>query len=423
MSTSFSNALSGLNANSIAIDVVSGNLANLNTSGYKGSSVSFQDLVNQSLSGGGQTSTSLVGGSTIAQATRSFTQGSIQSTNQPFDAAIQGNGFFVLRTPTAPQVFTRDGSFKVDSSGHLLTQDGQYLQGWNAANGVLNTSGGISDIVLPISGLRQPAPTQNYSVTANLNAAATVGATNGTFSSPMPIVDSQGNSHMLTITYTKSAANTWGYSVTIPSADLAAGAVPGGPAATTLTTGTLTFDGTGHLSAPLPAAGPVVIAIKGYADGAADQSLNWNLYDATGAATLTQYNQASANLGSTQDGTPSGQLTSMSIGNNGQILAHYSNGDAVPVAQLALASILNPDSMQDLGNNTFGVTSSSSIPAVGVPGTGSRGQISGGALEASTVDIAKEFTNLLTYERGYQANSKVVTTEDEIMQETVGLKR
>jgi flagellar hook protein FlgE len=153
-------------------------------------------------------------------------------------------------------------------------------------------------------------------------------------------------------------------------------------------------------------------------------TVNWNIYDpTTGIAGLTQLSQASANFGSSQDGTTSGLLTNMSIGQNGQIQAHYSNGDLIPVAQIALESFLNPDSMQDLGNNTFGVTSATSSGVKGIPGTGSLGQISGGALEGSTVDIAKEFTNLLTYERSYQANSKLITTEDDIMQATVALKR
>lgn len=416
MSTTFSNALSGLKANAFAIDIVSGNLANLNTYGYKESKVSFQNLVNDSLGTGAGGAT--VGGSTVALATRSFSQGSIQSTNQAFDAAIQGNGFFVLRSK-AEQVYTRAGNFKVDASGHLLTQQNQNVQGWNAVNGVLSSNTGITDITVPISSLRQPSPTTQFTITANMNASAVVGTPDATFSSPIPIIDSQGISHVVTVTYVKSAANTWDYTATIPSSAIAGGT----GTATTLATGTLTFDGQGHLATPLPANSPVSIPITGFNNGAADMTMDWNLYDTIGNATITQYNQASANLGSTQDGTPSGQLTSMSIGSNGQVLAHYSNGDAVAVAQLAIASVLNPDSMQDLGDNTFGVTSRSSIPAIGLPGTGSRGAITGGALETSTVDIAKEFTNLLTYERGYQANSKVVTTQDDILQETVALKR
>ena len=420
MSTAFSNALSGLNANSLAIDVVSGNLANLNTTGFKTNSVSFLDLVNQSLAVSyGSTTEGTVGGSTIAQSIRSFTQGSIQSTSQPFDAAIQGGGFFVLQTASGQQAFTRSGNFKVDASGDLLTQSGQAVQGWNAIGGTLNTNGTITNIKLPTAGLRTPAPTGNVTVSANLNANAAAGSTDGTFSSPLSVVDSLGNSHALTVTYTKTSAGTWTYDVSIPSADLASPSGTG--ASSSIATGTLTFDGTGHLTSP-PSSAPITLPITGLSDGAANLNIKWSLYDANGVSGLTQYSQQSANLGSTVDGTRSGTFSSVSIGTNGQVIAYYTNGDAIPVAQLALASVLNPDSMQDLGQNTFGLTSATSLPAIGVPGTGSRGQISGGALETSTVDIAKEFTNLLTYERGYQANSKVVTAEDEIMQQTVALK-
>jgi len=149
--------------------------------------------------------------------------------------------------------------------------------------------------------------------------------------------------------------------------------------------------------------------------------ITWNFYDPSGKSQITQYDQTSANLASSQNGTQAGQLTGISIGDNGQLTASYTNGDKVAVAQLAVATVLNPQSMQDLGNNTFGVTSATSVPAIGTPGTGSRGTVSGGALESSTVDIATEFTNLLVYERGYQANSKVITTEDQVVQSTLSL--
>ena len=166
-----------------------------------------------------------------------------------------------------------------------------------------------------------------------------------------------------------------------------------------------------------PSASPVIAM----ADGASDMAINWNFYNTQGAPTITQLSEASANTGNTQDGTAPGQLTGTSIGANGQISANYSNGSQVVVAQIALASVLNPGSMNNLGNNTFSVTSATAAPIIGVSATGSRGQITGGALESSTVNIATEFTNLLTYERGYQANSKVITTEDDIMQSTIGL--
>jgi len=414
MSSTFSNALAGLNANSLAIDTVSGNLANLNTTGYMDNQVSFQDLLSGVSSAAGTTS---VAGSVVAQTSTQFSQGSIETTSQPFDAAIQGAGFFVLNAPDGQQSFTREGNFTLDSSGNLLGAGGESVQGWNAVNGVLSTSGGTSNITLPVSGSQQPVATTNMTISANLNSNAAVGSTSATFSSPIQVYDAQGTSHTLTVTYTETSANNWSYNVTIPSSDVTGGTGTN----TTVASGTLTFDGTGTLTSPAATDGPIAIPITGLADGASDMNVNWNLYNSSGTPSLTQYSEASANLASKQDGTAPGQLTGTSIGANGQISATYSNGSSVVVAQIALASILNPGSMQNLGNNTFSVTSATATPIIGTSATGSRGQITGGALESSTVDIATEFTNLLTYERGYQANSKVISTEDDIMQSTVGL--
>ena len=168
------------------------------------------------------------------------------------------------------------------------------------------------------------------------------------------------------MTYTKTAAGSWDYDVTIPSADLSATSTTANPVAT----GTLAFDSSGHLSTPDRASGAIAISIAGLADAAADMSLTWNLYDANGNPQVTQYDQASANLASAQNGTQAGQLTGISIGTNGQLTAAYTNGDKVPVAQLAVATVLNPESMQDLGNNTFGVTSATSVRPSAPPGAG-----------------------------------------------------
>jgi len=415
MATAFSNALSGLQANSQAINVVSGNLANENTYGYKANTVSFEELVSEI---GGSATTNLSGGSVVPISSQSFSQGSITTTGQSYDAAIQGNGFFVVQDAGGQQGFTRAGNFTLDATGHLLTQSGENVEGWNGVNGVVNTNSPLANIVLPVAGLRAPTTTTEFSLNLNLNSGAAVGTTDATFSSPMQVVDSQGQLHTLTVTYTETAPGTWNYDVTIPSADIA-----GGVGATTDLTpggGTLTFDANGNLVTPAAGA-PIAVSITGLADGAADMPLTWNLYDANGNPQITQFDQASTNLASSQNGTQAGQLTSMAIGANGQITAVYSNGDNVAVAQLAVGTVLNPQSMQDLGSNTFGVTSATAIPAIGTPGTGSRGTVTGGALESSTVDIATEFTNLLIYERGYQANSKVITTEDQVIQTTLGL--
>jgi flagellar hook protein FlgE len=413
MGTAFSNALSGLQANSQAIDIVSANLANLNTYGYKAEQVSFDELVSQSLSG--SNGTSLVGGSVSATSTQSLSQGSITTTGQPYDAAITGNGYFVLQSPAGQQAFTRAGNFTVDATGQLLTQTGDNVQGWNAVDGVVNTNSAVSNITLPVAGLSAPTASTAFTLGVNLDASATVGSTAATFSSPIQVVDSLGQTHAMTVTYTETAPGSWSYAITIPPADLKSAST------TPVATGTLTFDSSGNLTAPTAKTSPVVVSVAGLADGAADMKLSWNLYDANGNPQITQYDQTSSNLSSSQNGLQAGQVTGISIGANGEVMAAYSNGANVEVAQLAVGSVLNPGSMQDLGNNTFGVTSATAIPAIGVPGTGSRGTVTGGALESSTVDIATEFTNLLVYERGYQANSKVITTEDQVVQTTLAL--
>lgn len=413
MSTAFSNALSGLQANSDAINVVSGNLANENTYGYKANTVSFEELVSEI---GASTTANLSGSSVVPSSSQqSFSQGSITSTGQPYDAAIQGNGFFVVQSPQGQQAFTRAGNFALDKAGNLLTQNGDNVQGWNGVNGVVNTNTPLTNIAVQVAGLNAPSASTAFTLSLNLDSTAVAGAT---FSSPIQVVDSLGETHVLTVTYTEVSPANWSYDVTIPSADIAGGVPP----TTDLTPGggPLTFSASGTLTAPAAGA-PVSIVIPPLADGAAPMTLNWNLYDANGTPQITQYDQASANLASSQDGTQGGQLTGVSIGANGQLTAAYSNGANVAVAQLAVGTMLNPQSMQDLGSNIYRVTSATASPSIGVPGTGSRGTVSGGALETSTVDIATEFTNLLIYERGYQANSKVITTEDQVIQATLGM--
>jgi flagellar hook protein FlgE len=409
MPLSFSTSLSGLNSDSNAINDVSQNLANLNTTGYKAEQVSFEDLVNQSLSA---LSSSLpVSGSTIAKTSQQFSQGTLQTTGGAYDAAIQGGGFFVLSDPsTGAQLFTRDGGFSVNSSGNLVTAAGQNVMGWNAVGGTLSTSGPASAINVPPTLIYPGVATTNMTLSLNLNANAAAGST---FSSPIQVFDAQGVAHTLTVTYTEAAANDWNYQVTIPTTDIPAGSSP------ILTSGTLNFDGTGTLIPPTPPT--VAISIPALADGASAMNINWNLTDAAGNPTITQNNQASTNLGVTQDGSQPAQLASVAIGDNGAVVASFSNGTTESVGQIELASISNPSTMTQLDNGTYAVTTATSTPVFGMPGSGARGTITGGALETSTVDIATEFTNLLQFERGYQANSKVITTEDQVIQTTLSL--
>jgi flagellar hook protein FlgE len=416
--SSFSIALSGLTADSDALDIVGNNLANLNTTGYKDNDISFYDLLQQSVAGG---STQIGGGVSAPQTARVFTQGSIQATGGSYDAAINGNGFFVVQDPSGATMYTRAGNFNLNAQGELVTATGQLVQGWTIQNGVVNTSGPIGDITIPSNALQTPSATQNMSLTVNLNAAGVVGAPSGTFSAPISVVDSLGVTHNLTVTFTEASPGNWGYTVDIPGADLTSGTA-GTPSQ--VATGTLTFDANGNLTSPAAPA-QVAISIPGLADGANDMTINWNLATDAGTGTplITQYAATSAESAVTQDGVPASQVTQVSIANGGAITAQFSNGNQVVVGQLALASVSNPDSLIAVGQNNYEVGADTATPVVGVPGTGTLGAVDGGSLEDSTVDIATEFTNLIVYQNSYEANSKVISTLDQITQNLLNLQQ
>jgi flagellar hook protein FlgE len=422
MFTSFSTALSALNATSTAIDVVGNNLANMNTPGFKTSAMAFRDLVTQSL-GAGLGDTQVGFGTGLPLTIREFTQGAIQTSSGLLDAAIQGDGFFVVNDQGGNTLYTRAGNFQVDKNGNLMTDTGQNVQGWttiNPATGAIDTNGPLGNIVLPVGSLNPPTPTTQFTVDLNLNSAAAANTTSDV-STPMTVYDSLGNSHVLTLNFEKTGANQWSYNVTMPGEDVTGGTA-GTPFPIGGASGTLTFDGTGNLTSP--AAGtPIAFGITGLSDGAADMNLTWNPYTSGGAARITQFAQPSAPSASTQDGSPAAQLVHVGLADGGQVLAQYSNGHQVVVGQVAIASIRNPDTLLAAGNNNFQLSALTANPSISVPATGGRGQIVGGALEASTVDIATEFTNLITYQRAYEANGKVVTTADQLSQDTINLIR
>ena len=407
MFAAFSTALSALDANGVAVDVVGNNLANMNTTGYKESVAYFQDLVSASMNGG-QTQVGFGVSSplTIAQ----FTQGAISASSGPLDAAIQGNGFFVVNNNGATE-FTRAGSFQVDLSGNLLTPSGQQVQGWMATNGVVNTGGAIGNITVPVGSLQPPQATQNMTVSANFDAAATTGSASD-WSAPITVYDSLGNAHVLTLNFQQTAANTWSCQATVPGAD-----VQGGTSGTPSNVGnpiTLQFNSSGQLTSTTPAE-PINFAFQP-SDGAAPMSINWNPINADGTSSLTQFDQSSATSATSQSGSAASQLTSVTMGNGGQLLATYSNGQQTVVGQVAMANIQNPQSLTSVGNNNYQVSANTAAPDLGAPGTGGRGTIVGGALEASNVDMATELTDLIVLQSAYQANSKVVTTVDDMAQ-------
>jgi flagellar hook protein FlgE len=411
MFTAFSTALSALNADTTAISVVGNNLANLNTTGFKDSEVSFHDLVTQSIGAGlGETQVGFGVGTptTMLQ----FSQGAIQSTGSPLDAAIQGNGFFVVNSASGQQEYTRGGNFQVNSDGALTTSTGELVQGWTISNGTLSTNGPTGNITVPSGSLETPQATANTSVSMNLDASAAPGAT---FSTSETVYDSLGTSHVITYSFTKSTtANQWNYTLSFPNGDLSS---PGTP-----TTGTLTFDSNGNLTSPASTDPQPALTATGLSDGASDMNITWNLYNGT-TPLITQFAQPSATSGLTQDGAAAANLTSVGIASGGQIVAQYSSGQQVVVGQMAMVNIGNPDSLISAGDNNYVLGANTATPAIGVPGTGGRGTVLGGSIEASTVDIATEFTNLIVYQRSYEANARMVTTVDQLSQDTINLKQ
>jgi flagellar hook protein FlgE len=420
MFTSFSTALSALDATSTAIDVVGNNLANLNTPGFKDSTTYFRDLVTESL-GAGLGETQVGFGTGTPMTIRQFSQGAIQSSSGLLDAAIAGDGFFVVSNAQGNQLYTRAGSFQVDDTGTLRTNTGEAVQGWTTLNpttGNVDTNLATTNIVVPVGGVKQPVATTSLTLDLNLNSAAAANATSD-HAETIKVYDTLGASHTLTMNFEKTGANTWSYSVTIPGEDLSGGAA-GTPVAISGASGTLTFGTNGQLTSP-DAASPINIAITGLADGASDMSANWSLYTPAGAGRITQFGQPSAPEASSQNGSSASQLTRVGLANGGQLLAQYSDGTQVVVGQVAMANIRNPESLIAVGNNNYQASALTASPAVGVANTGGRGDIQGGSIESSTVDIAKEFTNLIVLQRGYQANSRVITTADTLSQETINL--
>lgn len=408
---SFSIPLSGLNVNSQDLNAISNNLANLNTVGYKDTTMQFRDLFYQQIGSTGAGEPIEIGaGAGIGSNSANFGQGSIQNSGVDTDMAIQGDGFFVTNKGGLQQ-YTRAGNFTTDPSGNLTTTDGASVMGYEAVNGVINTQGAIVPVTIAKGQVTPATPTANIQFGMNLDAGAAVGTT---FNASTPVYDSLGAAHTVNVTFTKTAANTWGYAVSIPGADV------GSATPVTLSSGNLTFNGAGQLTAP--AANITGINITGFANGASPLTFNWNGFAAPNS-TITQFAAGSAVSSSSQDGTPSGTLTSFSVDQNGIVQGVFSNGASRPIAQLAIASFANVDGLSSNGGNAYTATIGSGTPNIGTANTGGRGEVLGGSLELSNVDIATEFAALIVAQRGYQANAKTVTTFDQVTQDTINLKQ
>ncbi len=404
MMRSMYTGVSGLRNHQIRLDVIGNNIANVNTVGFKRSRTTFQDIFYQTMRGAsspqggrGGTNPIQVGlGMSVGSVDTIHSQGNLQTTGKMTDLAIQGSGFFIL-SDGDNTYFTRAGNFNRDQLGYLVNpSDGLRVQGWMASGGVFPalTEDNLTDIRIPIGETVGAKATTRIAYDQNLDAATTVGTG---YLKPVQVFDSQGTTHTVTVTFTKTGANAWDWSAEV-------GGVPAG-------NGTITFDTDGRFLNQT--GGPVVFD--------AGQAGNVTIdLDFSG---VTQYAGSTTVQASERDGYPMGTLESFKIDANGVITGVYSNGQSQKLAQVALANFSNPGGLSKLGRNLYQESNNSGISQIGQAGTGGRGTIAPGSLEMSNVDLAKEFTDMIVTQRGFQANSRIITTSDEMLQELVNLKR
>jgi flagellar hook protein FlgE len=406
---SFSSPLSGLTAAQANLQSVSNNLANIDTDGYKDQSLTFSDVFSQAGATNGSGDPVQTGsGVAISSTSTDFSEGSLDTTGTASNMAISGNGFFITQNATGLQDYTRAGDFTTNSAGQLVTPNGELVLGFPATGGVVDTSAALQP--MQVGDITSPAVASTMvGITANLDSATAVGDT--ATSSTLSIYDSLGTAHTLTVSYTKTAANTWDYTVTVPSADIT-GALG---TATTVGSGTLNFDSSGALTSTTNA---VPISISNLVDGAAPMTIS-GPFGTAANPTITQTSLASATSATTTDGLASGTLSSYTVNTDGTIEGTFSSGKTLALGQVAVASFANNQGLTNTSNNDLQPTAASGSAVIGIAGTGGRGTIIGGSVEQSNVDIASEFAKLIQAQQAYSANAKSVTTFNQLSQATL----
>ncbi|MBS1815890.1 MAG: flagellar hook protein FlgE [Acidobacteria bacterium] len=406
---SFSIALTGLKADSVALNTIGNNLANLNTTAFKKQTAQFSDLLYQNIGSSGANTPLQIGvGTKVSNIASDYTQGSLSVTGTSTNMAINGDGFFLVQKDGS-QALTRSGDFQLDQYGNLITSSGLNVMGYPAVNGDINRNTGVVPIVIPTGQMQQARATNDFSMTAVLNSSSTVGAS---FANSIAMYDSLGTAHEVTVTFTKAADNEWNYAVTIPGTEATSASG---------NTGTLKFDSDGNLA--LPSSDISGISFSGMKDAASDMQLNWSLYDDTGKGLITQTAVASSVNATHQNGYATGKYKSFTVDGQGVITASFSNGNSQQLGQIAVATVANVDGLARLGGNLYQANDASGLASIGVAGTGGRGDVEGSSLEQSNVDISAEFANLIVAQRAFQANSKTVTAFDAITQDTINMVR
>lgn len=420
ISSALYSGVSGLNTNSQAMSVIGNNLANTNTVGFKGSRTVFSDLLSSTINGSG--GSSQVGrGVGMSKVDQVFSQGTFESTESGLDVAIEGEGFFILKEPgDETNYYSRAGAFRFDDDGYLVNPEGLQVMGKQFdVNGEL-LPGDASSIRVQSSGLIQGQVTNELKLTTNLDSAEPINAVafayddadSYNYSSSVQIYDTLGNPHLLSTYFKKTANNTWDVYY---SYENAAGVVnPNPPAVWT----TLTFTNDGILTNaalnPPQQTTANTVALD-WGNGTTPTAIEVN-FD------TTQFNSESVVISQDQNGFGAGNLTGVDIDGDGIVIASYSNGEQTKIAQLVLGKFVNPNGLQLAGSNLYTETSASGPARTGIPGP-ELGKVFTNSLEQSNVDMGAEFVRMITAQRGFQANSKIITTVDELLGELINLKR
>lgn len=412
----FQQGLSGLASSSKAIDVVSNNVANASTVGFKSATAQFADVYASALTGA--VSTIQVGiGTTVNAVKQAFTQGNLTSTNNPLDMAINGNGFFRIERNDGTFAYTRNGQFDIDKEGYIVNALGERLTGYQ----VDAATGQIGNVVAPLRIPQDEAPPQatgtvnGVAITGNLDSRQTVPTVtpfdplnidsyNSTTS--LTVYDSLGNPHTLSLYMVRIApetSRTWEIHASLD-----------GDAPTSL--GNVVFTDTGLLDPLSPALTPFTRTAAALNNGAADLTFPIDL------SKLTQFGSPFSITDIRQDGFSSGQVAGYSISRDGIIQGRYTNGQTRDLGQVALVTFRSPNGLVSLGNNMWAASPESGPPVPGRPGTGLNGVISAGQVEDSNVDLTQELVQLIIQQRNYQANAQSIRTQDQILQTLVNLR-
>jgi len=423
--------VSGLRNHQVRMDVIGNNISNVNTVAFKAGRVTFKEGFAQLLQGASRPPGDLGGinpiqvglGMQIGSVDMMFNQGNLETTGLNTDLAIQGDSFFVVKKGTQ-NYYTRSGNFQLDADGQLVSPtNGFVVQGRMASNGVFLD--GVQNITLPVGQKTAAKATTEAKLAGNLDAAAPVFT--GTFDATgradpvnvdswtensITVYDSLGNQHDLKLQFWKTGANEWSWQV--DGTNLPAGFTPANG-----TPQTLTFDTAGVLTAAAPTSPPVITFTP---PGAAGVSITLDLGGNT-VNGITSFAGTNTAVLKDQDGYEAGQLQNFSIDRTGLITGAFTNGTNVVLAQIVLADFNNPGGLLRVGDNMYAVSGNSGGAVLGYALEGIQSTMTSGALEMSNVDLAQEFTNMIVTQRGFQANSRVITSSDEMLQELVNLKR